>query len=131
MYVKRGIADAPMGVCSEAFEGRGSMQVYTLLGEDEGLKDVFSANPDDLDSGICFFHVITLEEGGLVGMHPHLDSEEIYYILEGKAKMIIDGEEVIVEKGEAINTKVGSSHSIESIAGEGALKFIAIVGDVK
>jgi len=131
MYVKRGIADAPEGICKNAFDGRGSMTVHTLLGEDEGLRDVMTANPGDLDSGIQFFHIITLEEGGLVGTHPHEDSEEIYYILEGRARMVVDGEEVIVEKGEAINTKVGSSHSIESIEGAGNLTFIAIVGDVK
>lgn len=130
MYVKRGVKEAPMGECVGPFDGHGKMTVYTLLGEDAGLKDVVTANPDDLDSGIQFLHVIDLEEGGLVGLHPHLDSEEIYYILEGKALMVVDGEEVIVEKGEAINTKCGSTHSIASVEGFGPLKFLAIVGDV-
>ena len=130
MYVKRGVSEAPCGVCEKPFDGRGKMTVYTLLGEDKGLLDTFKGNPDDLESGMQFFHVITLEEGGLVGTHPHTEDEEVYYILEGKARMIIDGEEVIVEKGEAINTRAGSEHSIESIAGEGPLTFIAIVADV-
>ncbi|KAA3632510.1 MAG: cupin domain-containing protein [Calditrichaeota bacterium] len=55
-----------------------------------------------------------------------LTTDEVYYILEGKGEMYVDGETVIVEKGDTIEIPPNAVQSIKNI-GDCELLFLCIV----
>jgi len=55
--------------------------------------------------------------------HSHPRTEEIYYILSGRGRMLIDGEQRMVGPGDAIAIPPGARHQIENV-GETALTFL-------
>lgn len=59
--------------------------------------------------------------GSATQRHYHKLAEEIYFILEGRGRMEIDGEARTVGPGEAILIPPGAWHTIES---EEALRFL-------
>ena len=56
--------------------------------------------------------------------HYHLDSEEIYFLLEGAARIEVDGEERDVGPGDAILISPGSWHQIT--AGADSVRFLCM-----
>jgi mannose-6-phosphate isomerase-like protein (cupin superfamily) len=80
---------------------------------------------DDFQSSLFFFNESTLQPGASYGDHPHVGDEEIYYIVEGRGLMQVDGEEQEVGPGDAILTRSGSHHSLRN-TGDGALKVLVI-----
>ncbi len=50
--------------------------------------------------------------GASIGLHTHETSSEIMYILEGKGKVLYNGEELRVEAGLAHYCPKGHSHSL-------------------
>ena len=73
-----------------------------------------------------FFGKATIPPGGSIGYHRHTGEFEVYYILEGAAKVVDDGEEYTLHSGDMMQCRDGSSHSIENI-GEQDLCFLAMV----
>jgi mannose-6-phosphate isomerase-like protein (cupin superfamily) len=63
----------------------------------------------------------TVQPGGSTQRHYHKASEEFYFILEGRGRMEIDGEERAVGPGDAILIPAGSWHTI---AAEERLRFL-------
>ena len=58
----------------------------------------------------------SLPEGGCTERHYHKLSEEIYFILEGRGLMEIDGDEREVGQGDAILIPPGAWHQIKALA---------------
>lgn len=56
--------------------------------------------------------------GGATERHYHKISEEFYFMLEGRARMEIDGEEQEVGPGDAILIPAGAWHQISATHGE-------------
>ena len=81
---------------------------------------------DELKGNSRLCATITLEPGHSIGEHSHVDEEEIYYILQGQATVIDDGEPVVVGPGDAIMTRGGESHSIMNTGTETCV-FMAII----
>jgi len=69
---------------------------------------------------------ITLQPGCSIGMHEHVDEEEIFYILEGTGVVNDNGTEYTVCPGDAILTGGGDSHSIENTGNE-PLVLLAVI----
>jgi mannose-6-phosphate isomerase-like protein (cupin superfamily) len=70
--------------------------------------------------------VNVLREGSGPGpYHYHSNAENIYYILEGTAQVIIDGRKVIAGPGLAIWIPPNERHGVENV-GEGELRLIEI-----
>lgn len=63
----------------------------------------------------------TLPSGQATDRHYHKVSEELYYLLEGRARMEIDGEVREVVSGDAILIPAGAWHQIKAIE---SLKFL-------
>ena len=61
--------------------------------------------------------------GTMTESHCHPRTEEIYYILEGRDRMILDGQERVVGPGDAIAIPPQAIHQIENI-GDVALRFL-------
>lgn len=64
-----------------------------------------------------------LPPGGATTPHYHPQTEEIYYLLEGTARMRIAGEERDLRAGDAIAIPPGQVHQIVN-TGAGTLKFL-------
>ncbi|MEY8336483.1 cupin domain-containing protein [Lachnospiraceae bacterium 62-35] len=73
-----------------------------------------------------FFGRAVIPPGGSIGYHEHTGEFEIYYILEGNAKVIDDGTQYSLHAGDMMQCRDGSSHSIENI-GQEDLVFLAMV----
>ncbi len=64
-----------------------------------------------------------LQPGASTTAHHHVQTEEIYYILEGRGLMRVGTEEQPVSVGDAIAIPPGTSHKITN-TGNGILKFV-------
>jgi mannose-6-phosphate isomerase-like protein (cupin superfamily) len=64
-------------------------------------------------------HIIVLRPGGPSGpYHYHEHAENVYWVLEGKGRLIVEGEERIVEKDDIIFISPGTRHSLTSFPEE-------------
>ena len=77
------------------------------------------------EHGLQFLHDDTLDPGASFGTHRHLDSEEIYLILEGEGEAWVDDERWPIGPGDVVTLRKGQSHGIEAPA-DGKLRFLAI-----
>ena len=68
---------------------------------------------------------IFVDPGKESKMHFHKKMEEIYYILDGKGEININGIVTKIKKGYAILLPVGSKHQIRN-TGQKVLKFISV-----
>ena len=67
-----------------------------------------------------------LVPGATVGMHRHIPSSEIIFILSGKGKSICDGKEELLFAGDCHYCPKGSEHCLINV-GEEDLLFYAVV----
>ncbi|MFJ3881036.1 cupin domain-containing protein [Streptomyces sp. NPDC090077] len=74
----------------------------------------------------CVEYVV-VEPGASVGEHVHLRTEEIYYIVSGRAVVTMDGEEFEVREGDLVTTPIGSAHSIANRGDEDMHFFVTEV----
>lgn len=72
------------------------------------------------------FARLVLPPGASIGMHEHLDEEEVYYILSGTAETTDHGKTVILQAGDASLTQHGESHTVRNIGNE-PLEILAVV----
>ena len=57
-------------------------------------------------------------------VHSHKQNQEIYYILEGDGKFVIDGEEVALYKGDAI--KLAPKAKRQLFAGDRGISYLCL-----
>ncbi len=67
-----------------------------------------------------------LEPGASIGLHTHENTSEIIYILEGKGKVICDGEMERVEAGLCHYCPKGHAHSLINDSEEDLIFFAVI-----
>jgi len=94
--------------------GRGTIQVVNFLEKEENC-------------GVGrLFGVSIIPPGCSIGYHKHEGDFEVYYFLEGKAKVCDNGTEDILVPGDCMVCYDGDSHGIENI-GDCDLKYIALI----
>lgn len=81
---------------------------------------------EELKGKCRLFAKITLEPGCSIGLHEHVDEEEVFYIIKGRGRVVDGGVERDVAEGDAILTGDGASHSIENI-GDEDLQLMAVI----
>lgn len=99
---------------TERSGGKGTMHIERLLGDEQ------------LGSHVKMYAKVTIDVNSSLGVHPHIDDGESYFILQGKAKYSDNGKEVILTAGDCTFTPAGKSHGIENI-GEEPLVFMALI----
>lgn len=57
---------------------------------------------------------LVLPPGSGIGLHEHKEEDEVFIVQQGKGIIVDDGKEIEVEKGDAIITGQGLSHSIKN-----------------
>jgi len=70
---------------------------------------------------------VVIPPGASCGEHTHSDTEEIYYLLSGRATMYLDGTPLEVSAGDLITTPIGSRHAIANHADEDMQLFVVEV----
>ena len=61
--------------------------------------------------GVAAMGCSTRDAEGLVEPHFH-DCEEFWFVLEGKAKVMTEGREYVVQTGDVVCTRMGDEHAI-------------------
>jgi quercetin dioxygenase-like cupin family protein len=56
--------------------------------------------------------------------HTHPDQDKIYYVLEGRGRVLLDNHEEILEAGEAVVAPAGAAHGL---ANAGSTPLLALV----
>jgi mannose-6-phosphate isomerase-like protein (cupin superfamily) len=64
-----------------------------------------------------------LPPGGSTQRHYHAESEEIYFLLEGRAEMELEGERRVLGPGEAVAIPPGAWHEIRTL-GDADVRFL-------
>lgn len=72
------------------------------------------------------YSVVTLKPGHGIGYHQHVGDGESYWILEGTAQVVEDGQTYELHPGDVVMTYSGHSHSIQN-TGKDDLKFVASI----
>lgn len=62
----------------------------------------------------CSLAEEVLPAGRSVGRHHHLETEEVYYILQGEGRMTVGDEIREVASGDAIFIPLGAAHTLEN-----------------
>jgi mannose-6-phosphate isomerase-like protein (cupin superfamily) len=81
---------------------------------------------DEFKANVRLCAKLIIEPGFSIGLHEHIDEDEVFIVLKGKGLLFDGKEEKIVEEGEAILTGNGESHSIKNI-GDKDLEIIAFI----
>ena len=76
-----------------------------------------------------FFGYVEFPVGSTAGPHQHIGNDEWFYVLEGKAEIIVDNKRHSLKKGDIVLTKDGSYHDIVNVTKK--LIFLAIEIETK
>jgi quercetin dioxygenase-like cupin family protein len=72
--------------------------------------------------------LLTFEDGATVPAHKHEGSVEILYVLEGRVEMVVGGEAVVAEKGDAVRIPAGVEHSARVVGSLSAVQVYVGAG---
>ncbi len=93
-------------------------------GDNTRLREILHPDKADLKLRYSFAHA-ELDPGKT--SYPHsLTGSEIYFILEGRGEMFIDGETAVLEPGDTVYIPPNAKQYITNI-GTGILKFVCMV----
>ena len=70
------------------------------------------------DSAKYFCDLYCLKPGQEQRIHSHSESDKIYFVLQGRGKFHIGGEERELGMGEAVVARPGEPHGVQNAAGE-------------
>jgi len=88
------------------------------------LKHIF--NKDEIKGKARLIAKITINPGCSIGLHEHVNEEEIFYIIKGKALFNDNGVMKEAEEGDSLLTGGGAVHSVEN-TGDVPLEMLAVI----
>jgi mannose-6-phosphate isomerase-like protein (cupin superfamily) len=69
-------------------------------------------------SGFRFIDLTEIPPGSSVGVHRHGEDEEVYVIIQGRGRMLLDGQTFEVGPGDVIRNVPGGTHGLANIGSE-------------
>ncbi|MDY7030661.1 MAG: cupin domain-containing protein [Thermodesulfobacteriota bacterium] len=78
------------------------------------LKKILLYNEDIMNGDVQMINWALLPAGRSFQAHYHEDMEEIFIILKGRVKIIIDGEEAILETGDTVVVPMMCVHTMDN-----------------
>jgi mannose-6-phosphate isomerase-like protein (cupin superfamily) len=81
----------------------------------EGVGRINVARPFDtldFETDMMFVERVEMPPGTSIGIHRHGDDEELYFILAGSGRMVVDGREYRVRAGDLVLNRRGGSHGL-------------------
>lgn len=112
--ILRGPAGVPGQRARDSHGGSGEYYVRTLFASE-------STGP------LKYARDLTLKAASSIGIHPHRDDEEYYFIVSGHGLMTVDNEEAVVGPGDMVVTPAGSSHGLRADRGEDVRLLVVCV----
>lgn len=97
-----------------------------MRGGDKEVKLMHIHTQDELKGNCRLFSKITLEVGSSIGLHTHINEEEVYYILSGTGTITDNQSSYEVFQGDSVLTGHNMSHSIKNTGNEN-LEFLAVI----
>ena len=76
------------------------------------------------------FRKRALHKGAGIGLHKH-DHDEIYYVVSGRGRYVLDGKVHDVAAGDAMLTRPGSTHSLQQVGDEDLVILITYLATPK
>jgi mannose-6-phosphate isomerase-like protein (cupin superfamily) len=76
---------------------------------------------------LCSLAEEVLPPGATVGRHHHVETEEVYYLLEGRGRMTVAGETREVAAGDAVFIPRGATHTLEN-TGDTPIRLLLVCG---
>jgi len=70
-----------------------------------------------------------MKEGERATLHTHDSYEELYYIVDGEARIRIGDEELTVSKGDVVYIPPGVNHNVEAISSLRIISFKVYTGN--
>ena len=116
--------NAPKIPFDQAHKGEGTVFIRQMFGSIVGM-EMPSGSERDFDSLLTFVHEVTVPSGTSIGLHRHVENEEVYIMVKGRAEMTIDDQIRTVNAGDVILTRDGMAHAIRN-AGEEDVLFYSI-----
>ncbi|HOW87033.1 MAG TPA: cupin domain-containing protein [Candidatus Omnitrophota bacterium] len=83
--------------------------------------------PEEIKARTRLCSELILPPGTSIGVHDHVDEDEIYIIQKGRGIMTDGGKEFPVAAGDAILTGQGASHSIRNAGNEDLVVTAVII----
>ena len=83
--------------------------------------------PEEIRASTRLCAELILPPGTDIGVHDHVDEDEIYIIQKGRGLMTDGSKEFEVSAGDAILTGQGASHSIKNIGDEDLVVTAVII----
>ncbi len=96
-------------------DGEGTVTVNTIWNPETELKA-----PQRL------FARLVLPPGASIGEHPHINEEEVYYVISGEGETTMDGKVIPLKTGDSTLTGNGASHSVKN-TGDIDLEILAVI----
>ena len=82
--------------------------------------------PDAMFGSATLFSEFFFDAGDSIGVHPHDNDAEVYYMLEGQLTLIEDGVETVLNEGDASYAHSGTAHAIENRSDKPA-RMLAVI----
>ena len=124
------ISASPDGILVSSKKESESIKEYLLESDskpNQGEKSFGSFKVIDVDNKSQTFKV-TLEKGNKMSYHSHNQRDEIWVVIEGIGKVLVDGMEEQVKVGDVITMASGTKHTIIALEN---LKLIEVqLGDI-
>jgi mannose-6-phosphate isomerase-like protein (cupin superfamily) len=76
---------------------------------------------------LCSLAEEVLPAGAAVGRHHHLETEEVYYILQGRGRMTVGSEVRDVSAGDAVFIPLKMAHTLEN-TGDEPIRLLLVCG---
>ena len=89
------------------YGGRGALDWVRVL-----------AREDTAGRALLYMDDDRVPPGATIGIHPHEDEEEYYYVLSGRGVMTLDGEPFDVRAGDVTAVFPGGRHGLENTGDE-------------
>lgn len=93
-----------------------------------GEGSVFIERYSKLPVNCKMYARLTVLPNSSIGVHTHVDDEEIVYVLSGNGQVLIDGKLFPLETGSVNITKKGENHSIINNSKE-PLMLLAVINE--
>jgi mannose-6-phosphate isomerase-like protein (cupin superfamily) len=88
-------------------------------------KKVLLQKADLLEGHVQMVNWCRMEPGKAFRAHYHEDMEEVFLILRGQAKILVNGKEAGLAEGEAVVIPLREVHEMENVGGED-LEYLAV-----
>lgn len=96
------------------------------------VKDHAALNPEKMarialaTTGRAQLDLYCLAPGQEQKPHTHPDQDKIYFVLEGRGRIVLGDREEIVEAGEAVVAPAGAAHGLANAGAEPLLALVVV-----